>query len=309
MDIVPELLADVQKTFARTVADDPKISRINHRIRDGTATLVDAHAYGERLGEILSKAYTDNLTPDRLPDRIYYNIANRIISPTMATNHSMVNSAAVEIQGGLDEAAGVGLQAIAPELPTGRIDGLIDKVAESETVEDAMRWLKEPIVNTTESFVDDFVRENASFRASAGMETKLRRILANGCCDWCAALGGVYDYYDRPDDIFRRHEYCRCVVTFESGKVRQDVWSKRKWTADGSALERRREAAIDIMSAQERQNVMERRERDELIQMVMNATGYSRNTARMVTNGKTIEQIQKLISETLAARQRYRNRG
>ena len=36
---------------------------------------------------------------------------------------------------------------------------------------------------------------------------------------------------NKPDDIYRRHDNCDCTVTFENGRKRQDVWSKREWEA------------------------------------------------------------------------------
>ena len=42
---------------------------------------------------------------------------------------------------------------------------------------------------------------------------------------------GRYEYGDEPDDVFRRHDNCTCSVTYECGRQRQDVWSKRTWEA------------------------------------------------------------------------------
>lgn len=63
----------------------------------------------------------------------------------------------------------------------------------------------------------------------------------NGCCPWCAKIAGRYVYGDEPHDVFRRHDNCDCTVTFENGRKRQDVWSKREWEApeaDAGAVER-----------------------------------------------------------------------
>ena len=48
------------------------------------------------------------------------------------------------------------------------------------------------------------------------------------CRRQCA---GRYAYGEEPDDIYRRHDNCDCTVTFENGRKRQDVWSKREWEA------------------------------------------------------------------------------
>jgi hypothetical protein len=52
-------------------------------------------------------------------------------------------------------------------------------------------------------------------------------------------LAGVYDYSKRPENIFRRHEFCRCTVTYQSEKKSQNVWSKREWKSSPEELERR----------------------------------------------------------------------
>ena len=49
------------------------------------------------------------------------------------------------------------------------------------------------------------------------------------CCKWCSAIAGRYEYSEAPEDIYRRHDNCGCTVTYENGRTRQDVWSKKTW--------------------------------------------------------------------------------
>lgn len=45
-----------------------------------------------------------------------------------------------------------------------------------------------------------------------------------------SVMTALDNYYESaPDDIFRRHDNCDCVVTYECGRMRQDVWSKKSW--------------------------------------------------------------------------------
>ena len=44
-------------------------------------------------------------------------------------------------------------------------------------------------------------------------------------------MAGRYEYYSEPKDVYRRHDNCGCSVTYENGRQRQDVWSKRTWEA------------------------------------------------------------------------------
>ena len=90
---------------------------------------------------------------------------------------------------------------------------------------------------------DNCIEENAKWREKAGFDCYLVRDAGGGCCPWCAALEGRYEYASAPDDIFRRHDNCTCTVTYECGKMRQDFWSKRTWEASPEELQARKDAA------------------------------------------------------------------
>lgn len=141
------------------------------------------------------------------------------------------------------------LKAVPAEFPAERVEGLVDKAVDAG--EDWARWFGEPVVNLVESLSDAFMKANADFREKLGMSPKIRRDSYARCCDWCADLAGVYDYHDTPDEIYARHEFCRCVVTFENGRMRQDVWSKQSWKADRDELDRRREYGLDRVSRED----------------------------------------------------------
>lgn len=63
------------------------------------------------------------------------------------------------------------------------------------------------------------------------MKCYITRKTDGKCCEWCMDVAGRYRYGEEPDDIYRRHDNCDCTVTFENGRKRQDVWSKREWEA------------------------------------------------------------------------------
>ena len=147
--------------------------------------------------------------------------------------------------------------------PVERINGLIDKMtAEDIDLEQALVWIKEPIVNNSEAFFDDFIRENAKFRADAGLKTTITRIAESKCCEWCANLAGTYEYGKAPDEIYARHEFCRCAVTVTSQRTTQDVWSKKTWQSTQEELDRRNNTQRATMSVQERLEVLKRLDND-----------------------------------------------
>lgn len=68
---------------------------------------------------------------------------------------------------------------------------------------------------------------NAKFRYREGMDVVIVRKLQGGACAWCRNLAGAYGYEDVPADVYRRHDNCRCTVTYKSGKYLENVWTKR----------------------------------------------------------------------------------
>lgn len=245
-DVVPELNVKIQRSFQNNVMRDRQVARISQRIRDGTATLADGHEYAERLGFATSRALRANLTADTLPDgRLYYNIAKRTVTPALEENYKLINEASADIQKIIDSEAGIGLGSVHAEFPEERIQGMIDKMTtDGIELEDALKWLDEPIVNNSEAFFDDYVDKNAKFRNDVGLKATITRQVAWNCCDWCAELAGTYDYDNAPPDIYRRHEFCRCVVTYKCDKKSQNVWTKRSWESSDEEIQARQSAGI-----------------------------------------------------------------
>lgn len=298
-DVVPVLNDLITAKFNGNVLRDRRLGQISRRIRDGTATFREAHAYAERLGEDLSEALVNTLTADNLPNgTLYYNIAQRTVVPALENNYNLVNEAAKQIQKSIDQKEGIGLGAVSADFPIGRVNGLVDKMTSSDVLEAAVRWLREPIVNNSEAFMDDYIIVNAKFRHNVGLKSTITRIADPKCCEWCAALEGEYEYGEAPDDIYRRHEFCRCVVTYRSDKTSQNVWSKREWQTSEQELERRKSANNPKgISVEERLERARQLSRDETIREYMKRTGFSRATARASTLGKNPDEIEAAIKK------------
>lgn len=306
-DVVPALREEITRSFRNNLMRDRRAMQVSKRIRDGTATFSDAHTYAESLGENLSDALVRTLTPENLPNgTLYYNIAQRTVIPALKDNYKMVNEISNSIQEIADSKAGIGLKTVTADFPEMRINGLIDKMTEDNiTFEDVVKWLQEPIINNSEAFADDFVHANAKFRNDVGLKSTITRIVAPGCCPWCEDKAGTYDYDKAPDDIYQRHERCRCTVTYQSEKTSQDVWSKRTWQSSPEEIERRKSAGPKSeMSSQERISVMERLARDETIRDFIDQTGYDRKTAAASTRNKDPAQVQAEIKRIIERRKR-----
>ena len=237
-DIVPSLLEKIEKDFRAKVDADNEIERLVKKFYSNDGGFHEVSLYARRLGDLLSMTLQENLTEDVLPDgKMYYNIAERIVTPMMKQNFDLTMLQAVDVQSLVDAKAGIGLQAINPEFPTERVQQIVDSLTEDTDFEVIAKRMGEPVANCSHSFADDFIKANALYREKAGMRTYLKRTLVGGACPYCVRLAGTFDYNNAPDDIYKRHDSCRCTVTFYSEKVRQNVHTKIQSVLDPQELQ------------------------------------------------------------------------
>lgn len=126
---------------------------------------------------------------------------------------------------------------------TDRTQGILNRASEAEKFS-GVRWILGDgvITNYMQSFVDDTMKRNAIFQSNAGVSPKIVRRSPGWCCEWCAKLEGTYMYPDDvPDDVYRRHDNCNCIVEFypADGK-KQDVWTKEWTKAEPDTLKERK---------------------------------------------------------------------
>lgn len=232
VDIVPELLERIQKDFNTELNKSNKLIGIRLLIDSGDATYADANEYAVEVGEILARVFKRHLKADILPDgKMYYNIAERILTPTLGFNHTLISQASAEIQEVLNRTVGLGIKGIEAPLNQDRIDSIINRVSVEENYEDVAWILDEPIVNFSQSVVDDVIETNVNFHGESGLSPTVTRVAhGHDPCDWCREMEGTYKYPDVPDGIYGRHDRCRCTVEYDPGDSRrQNVWTK-EWS-------------------------------------------------------------------------------
>lgn len=216
-DIVPELLAAIQADFYEGINSSAVVKAVNAAIEAGTATHKDALKYAQEVGKILESAYKKHITVAALPDgKMYYNIAKRIIDPTLRADHALVADITVLIQDALNRQAGIGVKGIRPMANADRIKGFIERLS-TEKFDDVSWLLKKPIENFSMAVVDDVVRANADFHSRAGLKPTITRTVVSETCDWCSNLAGTYDYSEvkaTGHPVFMRHRNCDCLVEY-----------------------------------------------------------------------------------------------
>lgn len=215
-DIVPELLKTIQTQFEKKTYKSQKLKKALLRLDGQKATYADANDFAVGIGEILAEVLGVTIKTEVLPDgRMYFNIAERILNPTLQNNYDLVSEFTTEVQTALNESAGIGLKAQTPALNQDRIDNLIERVSGAVDFEEIKWMLQEPIINFTQSVVDDAIKANVDFHSDAGLNPTIKRTAVGKACDWCKNVAGTYKYGSEPKDIYKRHERCRCIVDYD----------------------------------------------------------------------------------------------
>lgn len=247
-DVLPALLEEVQDNFGQEFGKSEVVVKALKTLEAKKATYANANDFAIEVGEILSKALTTSVTADKLPDgKMYYNIAKRLLEPVLQQNHELVADYSSKVQTVLNESAKISLAAQPVELNQDRIDGFIERFSREDKFDNVKWLLGEPIVNFTQSIVDDSIKKNADFHAKAGLQPKIVRKAAGRCCKWCQSLAGSYNYPDVPKDVYRRHQNCRCTVDYKPGDgKKKNIWSKKVTADSKNKREQRRQMNIDI---------------------------------------------------------------
>lgn len=249
-DVAPALITDVIDEFHRLYEKSDKIRVLLGKVKEGTATFAEAQQYSLEVSRLIGVAYEKHISSAVLPDgRMYYNIASRLIPDTLDENYKAVSDYAVEVLKKLNENARIGLKAKAAEKDADRINGLVNLASSAEQYDDVSEKLLTAFENFSQSIVDKTIQTNADLHYRAGLNPKIIRKSERKCCEWCANLAGEYDYpTDMPDDVFRRHENCRCTVEYDPGSGKRQNVHTKGWTesTEDAKIEARKILALRV---------------------------------------------------------------
>lgn len=252
------LLQNIAEDFNKRIRNDKKLKQIANRVRDGT-NYEDANEFAIRCGELLSEAFTGQT--DGLAF-ISKEVGQEAIAPMLEYLHELVAETTTTVQTNMNAANDLGIGVATPALDTNRIEGIVEKLASYDTLEQGKWMLKEPVVNYSQAIVDRSIRDNAERAGKMGLKAYIVRKTEPHAvktttktvrskkgkvyrypykysepCPWCISLAGTYEYIGNgsniPRDVYRRHEACRCTLTFVNGKQRQNVWNHSEaWTEE-----------------------------------------------------------------------------
>lgn len=259
IDVLPKLLQEVKKEFELSYRESEIIRNAFATLEAKKATYKTANEFAIEIGEILSKALGAYISADKLPNgKMYYNIAQRLLADVLGRNHEIVSGYASDVQKNLNDKAKIGLKVQVPKLNQDRIAGIVNRFSSEDNFEDVSWLLGEPIVNFTQSIIDDSIRKNAEFHAKTGMTPTISRHSTGRCCKWCDSLVGNYIYGEEPNNFYRRHQHCNCVIDYhpKNGKV-QNSWTKKIRNESSNELEIRKQMNIDVRDNNRKADIQE----------------------------------------------------
>ena len=258
-DVLPGILQEVQERFERDFGKSGIVRNAFATLKAKKATYKTANEFAIEIGDILSKVLGASLSADKLPDgKMYYNIAQRLLTDVLGRNHELVSGYASDVQKNLNDKAKIGLKVQVPELNLDRIAGIVNRFSSEENFEDVSWLLGEPIVNFTQSIIDDSIQKNAEFHHRSGLQPEIVRKSYFHCCEWCQEVQGNYKYPRVPKDVYRRHQHCRCTVDYDpkSGKI-QNIWTKKISNKSSDELENRKRINIDVRDNNRKADIQE----------------------------------------------------
>ena len=214
----------VQEEVRQRIEQDHELIRLRKKIESGKATYADTAAYSNRAGKLLGEVFSRRLPEIPLEER------EPLCVELLHDRYIDINAAVDTAQRFMDEALGIHIAPQHAPFDSERGHQIGSSLRDlSKPVETLQRRSRAATETATKAIHDDRMKAESKFRHRAGLDCHITRVAVNGCCPWCSKVAGRYRYGEEPDDIYRRHDNCDCTVTFENGRKRQDVWSKREW--------------------------------------------------------------------------------
>lgn len=217
----------LQERLRQLLERDPQLRAVREKIRAGTATFSDTARYTARAADILGDILGSSIQDIQQGQR------EALLTALMQERYDDTFALLEAVQKELDAKQGIRIDPQKADYPQQRVQRAGRKADDPETSEETLRRIAEAVFpNIALSFHDDYMAKNAQFRSRLGLQCHITRTGGANCCDWCAGVEGRYLYQERPADIFRRHDNCKCDIIYETQKGTTQLL-RGKETADG----------------------------------------------------------------------------
>ena len=249
MDI-ESTLKKILEQYVKEYKTNEKIKAINRKIEKGIFRYSEAETLAMESGQILNRAFAKYLPEALTNGKLYRETAETVLKNPMLQSSRDVRYTTSRIQKGINEAAGIGMNPIEPEINMDQINGIITGICNAESFDAGKEILFDQVENFLEGTVDDYVHANADFQYQAGLDPIVIRTAAGKCCKWCSNLAGTYKYEavrDNGNDVWRRHRNCHCIIEYDPGKK----GGKRERVSGPSSTDQGKADRIAVAEAQD----------------------------------------------------------
>lgn len=255
-DKASELLALIQAEFEKIIENGIP-EKYAEAIKGGTADFKLAANYCDTVGESCSKALREYINGKYLTaDEFTKDVAEALIVPLLGETHKLSSKYCAEVMQVLNEKAGIGLAVQRTKFYKNTARKLAEDastVASLKGMDSTENTLGDSVVLFARAVADRTIDVNAAFHAGAGYRPRIRRRAESKCCKWCSDLAGAWDYENRPDDVFSRHENCRCLVEYFPGDGRRQNVHSKEW----SKLEAGTAVGTDAFTTSEKDDIIQ----------------------------------------------------
>lgn len=223
-----EILRKIIRKYGVMTDNIRQMQIIESKLKRHAATYTDAEGFAQEIGKALTSIFREYL-PEALTDgKLYRAAADVLVKNPMIRAGKDIGKVVKRIQESMNDAAGIGMNAIIPELNQDQINGIITGICNADSFSSNMEQFMDQVENFMEGHVDDCVRANAEAQSEAGLTVTVQRIADAKCCRWCSGLSGSYPYEDvrnRNNDVWRRHNNCHCQIIYDPrGSKRRRVY-------------------------------------------------------------------------------------
>lgn len=204
---------DIREPLIEAILNDTKARKLNELIHSGSGTYNTASEYAIRVGECLARILRQNAPFESIAE---WDLEN-LIPQALGLDHEHVVQACEQVQLALNADAGLGINYVPPIFDGNRAYGLVAELRDNPEFANIERTFYDQLVNFSQNVVDESIRVNANVLSNAGVQSKIVRNPEAGACAWCRAVAGTYNYADvrgMRNDVWRRHENCRCTIDF-----------------------------------------------------------------------------------------------
>ena len=251
---INEVRQRMMDELEQKIRNDPQLASIRAKIQSGDPNV--ASQYAVRCGQILSGVACEHINDEIFQNSTVADLASMLV-PVIQRENEMVANAAAASQRNMNEDVGIGIRPQRTEFDASQYYNIFGRMQIYDSFDEAEYLLEEPLIQDSLVIVDEAMRENAEFQYRSGLKTCVIREVEADCCDWGAEREGTYYFPDVPDEVWERHNDCRCEIRIETEKDENNRYLsnsntkndrvtslEKQFSDDGQLLPQAREAVI-----------------------------------------------------------------